>query len=136
MASPWNLVPAIGFATVNARRKAGLDPSISSAKEFGKTFLKEAVIQNLWFDLAGPIAWAPMAFMGAQALGQVGYTMARQGESTLQSLYNTNFGGTFRDSQGSATMRERGMSVIANSRGNLASVLGREARLRSRSRFG
>lgn len=52
----------------------------------------------------------------------------RHGNARIQKHYRGNFGGEFRDSQGSYTMRQRGVAAMQQSKLNARSVLGSEAR--------
>lgn len=53
---------------------------------------------------------------------------SRYGNARIQKNYKGNFGGEFRDSQGSYTMRQRGVAAMQQSKLNARGVLGSEAR--------
>lgn len=79
-------------------------------------------------------AFIPGAFyIGAIAKAAGSATQAymeesRHGNARIQKYYKGNFGGDFRDSQGSYTMRQRGVAAIQQSKLNARGVLGSEAR--------
>jgi len=84
-----------------------------------------ALHSALWY-VASPIMWSKtMAELGF-GLGPTLATAYKQGPSTRP--YNPNVGGNYFDTELNATMRQRAMSAIQNSRMNARSVLGNEAR--------
>jgi len=115
------LTVGFGIADFNSFKQAG--DSNQAA------FLKAAGSNILWSipgmgKIALAMGVAEVLPAVAPMIGQAGKLQAgRQGRA-----YEANFGGNFQDSQAGYTMRQRGMSAIQQSAGNIRSVLGSEAR--------
>lgn len=87
----------------------------------------------LWTFLPG-VAMAKEAFGLAKMAGQSGMFSPQKYES--RAIARNDIGGSwnYQDTQQAATMRQRGLDAIANSRMNARSALGGEARALHRNR--
>ena len=88
----------------------------------------------LWTFLPG-VAFATEAYGVAKDLGQAGVFNQHKYESAYVGRNDIGGSWHFNDSQQAATMRQRGLDAIANSRMNARSALGGEARALHRGAF-
>lgn len=117
----FNTVDALN--TIRIRRKENPNESMTRAVAAGA--VSWGVRQALW-GVASPLMFAHSFGQLGTTLGEVAYTAYRQGPTARN--YNPNFGGRYQDTEVAATMRQRGVAAIQNSRMNARSVLGSEAR--------
>lgn len=111
---------AIGVGMSVGMSMIGSSNIIEGAAMGGATYAIESFVPGaFWINTIGKTA------------GKVTQTYIeekRHGNGRIQKNYKGNFGGEFRDSQGSYTMRQRGVAAIQQSKLNARSVLGSEAR--------
>lgn len=116
----------------HAMNIAGTAASIGSELVMGKKSLGKAILGG-----------TAMAAMGTTIPGFMGTTIVAGGARVLtkgyldhkafghqkwEKNYNSNFGGSFKDSDQAYTMRQRSLSAMSQSRSNARSILGSEAR--------
>jgi hypothetical protein len=105
---------------------------------------KKEHAQGSWLE-AGMVGAAKAAFFYYLPVLSIGYELAKAAPSLIGTIgalsrrnYNPaapNFGGQLIDSAAKATMRQRGVQAIQQSRLHARSVLGNEARRISRAYF-
>lgn len=82
-------------------------------------------------DIWNPIGWvltaASIAQIGTAAVGAGAKLTAQAYASQMKGLNRPLYGGVFKDTEASATSRQRGVMAIQNSRLNARSILGNEA---------
>lgn len=88
----------------------------------------------LWTFLPG-VAFAKEAYGMAKTAGQTGMFNPMKYESNYVSRNDMGASWQFQDTQQAATMRQRGMDAISQSRMNARSALGGEARSLHRGAF-
>lgn len=75
-----------------------------------------------------PFMWANTLADIGQAAGGAAVDLYYQGLANRKGYYAGNFGGNFHDNDIRATMRQRGLAAIQQSRLNARTILGSEAR--------
>lgn len=112
-----------GLSQYNKRKAER--PNESRAKAALSVGLKAAV-QTVGYATMPKLLMMGALTSGAASLGQFIATTHMQGAS--RSRYNPQFGGNFMDTEMTATMRQRGVQAMHNTRMNARSILGNEAR--------
>lgn len=104
------------------RRRNPHESTLWSGVVAGSTW---AARSTMWM-LMPSVMWGKFAADLGVSLAPSMVAAYRQGPSSRP--YNPNVGGRFMDTELNATMRQRAMTAIQNSRMNARSVLGNEAR--------
>lgn len=115
-----------------ATHALGVGMSVGAEKMLGKKDWGSAVASGaFWYaaDIVLPGSWALPMLADMTTAAATGYQDHKKyGAGKKDKLYRANFGGNFQDSEQGATMRQRSMQAINESRMNARSILGSEAR--------
>lgn len=114
---------AMGVGINIAAERAMGGPNDTMAKAVGRG--------AFWFAAESLVRGAslyPVLAMGAQAAYSAYDDHEKYGKGKIQKYYRAGFGGNFQDNQQSATMRQRGVEQMQQSKMNARNVLGSEAR--------
>lgn len=109
----------------------GMGMNVAGEKAAGRGW-GEAVAHGAFWHAAGTMikgaGLVPVAAMGVKAGVGSYLDHKRHGQSKLQPYYQGGFGGGYQDTEQAATMRQRGVQALQESKMNARSVLGSEAR--------
>jgi len=117
------------FSTYQEERRQ--NPQGSTLAAAGKAALTMAAWE---LPFTRPFMWAAMLADVGEAVGGAAVSLYYQGLANRKGYYAGNFGGRFHDNEIRATMRQRGLAAIQESRLNARTILGSEARALHRGR--
>lgn len=95
--------------------------------------IAQGAISAVGYSFAPGIMFAGQVAKAASSFGEQFQRNVYERPWEREAMYGANFGGTFRDTQQAATMRQRALQNLGNSVSNSRSVLGSEARTYHRS---
>lgn len=130
LARPLGLGGIVGVVGIGTDLYMGYD-TYKENKEEGKSELASTALGlgtiAAW-QMAPSLMLAKTAIDMGSAIAQASTITGQRNSSFVNSQYKANFGGSYQDTQMSATMRQAGVGNISQSRQNTRNALGNEAK--------